>query len=169
MGDKISRWWWGGNPDQKHEISGMTLKDVYNVQHSWKTINANPLDNGYLMFFRLFEVNPESKTFFKILDNARTETEMRDNVRFRAHVLNIMAALNNSIENLNKPEIVVVWMEKLGTAHRRSHVQERHFLIFKDVLVNILKNDLKLSEAVVKSWGRYVTFIYSYILPKLSS
>ncbi|PZC86299.1 hypothetical protein B5X24_HaOG211460 [Helicoverpa armigera] len=169
MGETFSRWWWGGDPDQINVISGMSLRDVYNVQQSWKTIHANPLDNGYLMFFRLFEADPETKTFFKILDNARSEADMKAYVKFKAHILNIMGALNNSVVNLDKPEVVVVWMEKLGTAHQKFNIRERHFWVFRDVLVNILQNDLKLSEPIVKSWGRYVTFIYSHILPKLSS
>lgn len=52
MAGLIKNWWWGGDPDVKNQVSGMTLRDVYNVQQSWKTIQKNSNPNGFLMFFR---------------------------------------------------------------------------------------------------------------------
>lgn len=169
MAGLIRSWWWGGDPDVKNEVSGMTLRDVHNVQQSWKTIQKNSNPNGFLMFFRLFDAEPETKLFFKNLAHVHTEEEMAANVVFRAHIINIMSSLDNSIINLNKPELVVAWMQKLGDSHRRHRIEKRHFWVFKDVLVKILQDDLKFPEEVVESWGRYVTFIYDHLLSRLAS
>ncbi|KAJ8730244.1 hypothetical protein PYW07_017282 [Mythimna separata] len=163
----IYHWWWGGDPDAVNEVSGMTLRDIYRVQTSWKTINTT--QNGFLMFFRLFEAAPETKSFFKSIAKLQTREEMMANVTFRAHVMNVMSALDNSIINLNQPEVVIVWMKKLGDAHERHRIQKRHFWIFKDVLVNILQNDLQFSEDIIASWGKYVTFTYDHMLARMTN
>ncbi|CAH0579150.1 unnamed protein product [Chrysodeixis includens] len=168
MGDMFIKWWWGGDPDERDELSGMSRRDIYHVQKSWTPIYANATGNGFLMFKRLFEADPVSKTFFKPIARA-TEAEMASSMYFRAHLINIMASLNTSIQNLDKPEMVKLLMHKLGDAHRRLKIEKRQFWVFKDVLVNILKDELKLSDDVIVSWDRYITFIYEHILPRLQS
>ncbi|KAJ8727986.1 hypothetical protein PYW08_016371 [Mythimna loreyi] len=165
----LKKWWWGGDPDAINEISGMSLRDIYHVQQSWKRIQKNSNENGFLMFFRLFEAAPETKSFFKTITNLQSKEEMKANVIFRAHIINIMSSLNNSIINLNIPEVVAVWMEKLGDVHKTRKVEKKHFLVFKDVLVNILQNDFKFSEDTLASWGKYVNFVYNHMLPRLAS
>uniref|UniRef100_A0A2H1VU60 SFRICE_012298 n=1 Tax=Spodoptera frugiperda TaxID=7108 RepID=A0A2H1VU60_SPOFR len=169
VGDFVTRWWWGGDPDERNKVSGMSLRDVHNVQKSWAVIQANSNGNGFLMFFRLFEAEPETKLFFKNLAHIHTEAEMSANVSFRAHIINIMSSFDTSIQNLDKPELVVAWMQKLGDSHRRHRIEKRHFHVFKDVLVTILQKDLKLDPQVVASWDRYVEFIYEHLLSRLAS
>lgn len=75
----------------------------------------------------MFDAEPETKLFFKDLAHVHTEEEMTANVVFRAHIINIMSSLDNSIVNLNKPELVVAFMQKLSNSHRRHRVERRHF------------------------------------------
>ncbi|CAB3244753.1 unnamed protein product [Arctia plantaginis] len=167
LADIATKLWWGGDPDEKNPTSGMSRRDVYNVRKSWTKINADAQGNGFLMFSRLFEADPESKTFFSYLSDTNKE-QMARSFTFQAHIVFIMASLNSAVENLPQPEIVVSLMTKLGRAHHRQNIRRKHFRVFEEVLMNILKNDLRLSEDVVASWTLFVAFMYKHMFTAIT-
>lgn len=50
--DFLTRLWWGGDPDVKNPVSGMSRRDVHNVKKSWLKIYADPAGSGFLIFSR---------------------------------------------------------------------------------------------------------------------
>ncbi|XP_026758525.2 globin-1-like isoform X2 [Galleria mellonella] len=168
IGGLINNLWWGGNPDEVHPITGLSRRDVYAIQRSWSQLYSNPGKYGLLLFIKLFRADPETKSFFKAIQNIG-EDEISKSFQFRAHAINLMTAINAAVVSLDQPEVVIVLMNKLGESHHRRHVEIKHFKVVKSVLVNILKTELKANQALVTSWDRFVDFIYKHIFEKLNS
>lgn len=57
------------------------------------------------------------------------EEQYIDNPQFKAHVMNLMTALNLAVTNLNQPEVVAAMMNKLGESHRRRKIQQKNFTV----------------------------------------
>lgn len=65
------------------------------------------------------------------------EEEWVNNIQFKAHVMNLMTALNLAVTNLNQPEVVAAMMNKLGESHRKRKIQEKNFVV--SIFLSILK------------------------------
>lgn len=68
------------------------------------------------------------------------EDEYGSNFQFKAHVINLMAALNQAVTNLNQPEVVVVMMNKLGESHRKRKIREQNFHVSISIFYNHTRN-----------------------------
>lgn len=53
--------------------------------------------------------------------------EYAQNPQFKAHVINLMTALNQAVVTLNQPEVVIAMMNKLGESHGRRKIQRTNF------------------------------------------
>lgn len=168
MGGWFSYVWWGGNPDAVNPISGLTRREIYAVQRSWVPVNANAVANGTELLRRLYSTFPETKEFFKMVRKL-PEEEYINNPQFKAHVMNLMTALNLAITNLNQPEIVAAMMNKLGESHRRRQIKEKHFLGLKEVIVKMFIEVLHLDGETLGAWGKAVDFWYKNIFLTLST
>ncbi|XP_050346396.1 uncharacterized protein LOC126770840 [Nymphalis io] len=166
MGGWVSHLWWGGDPDNMNQISGLTMRDVYAVQKSWTRARANPVATGIELFTRLFHANPKTKVFFKMIRNL-PEYQYSQNHQFKAHVINLMSSLSSAVDNLNQPEVVAVMMNKLGESHGRRKVEEKHFNDLKGVIMKMFIEVLKLDEETLVAWGKTVDFLYKHIFETL--
>ncbi|KAM3964469.1 cytoglobin-like [Aphomia sociella] len=167
IGGFINNLWWGGDPDELHPITGLSRRDVYNVQHSWVKLFSDPGKYGLLLFIKLFRADPTTKSYFKAIQHME-EQEIANSFQFRAHAINLMTSINSAVVNLHQPEVVIALMNKLGESHHKRLVKVKHFEEVKSVLVDMLESELKADKAVVASWGRFVYFIYKYIFEKMS-
>ncbi|CAK1595911.1 unnamed protein product [Parnassius mnemosyne] len=167
MGGILNRLWWGGDPDKDHPVTGLSPRDVYAVQRSWAVIYAEAGHYGLQLFIRLFRLNPVTKTYFKAIKDM-DEEQLSKSYQFKAHAINLMSSINTAVTNLNQPEVVIALMNKLGETHRKRRVEQLHFDQVKEVLVGILRNDMKLSEDIISSWVKFVTFIYKHIFEVLN-
>ncbi|VVD04512.1 hemoglobin-3-like isoform X2 [Leptidea sinapis] len=168
MGGWLSYLWWGGNPDVKNPISGLTRREVYAVQQSWAPVYADAVTNGTELLRRLFNAYPETKEFFKMIKKL-SEEEYTSNFQFKAHVINLMSALNLAVANLNQPEVVAAMMNKLGESHRKRSIQEKHFHGLKEVIVKMFIEVLKLDSGTLGAWDKTVNFWYKNIFTTLNS
>ncbi|CAK1595908.1 unnamed protein product [Parnassius mnemosyne] len=96
------------------------------------------------------------------------EEQLSKSYQFKAHAINLMSSINTAVTNLNQPEVVIALMNKLGETHRKRRVEQLHFDQVKEVLVGILRNDMKLSVDIISSWVKFVTFIYKHIFEVLN-
>ena len=55
------------------------------------------------------------------------EEKFTENFQFKAHVINLMSALDLAVKNLHQPEVVAAMMAKLGESHGRRKIQEKQF------------------------------------------
>ncbi|XP_063618578.1 hemoglobin-2-like isoform X1 [Cydia splendana] len=166
MGHLLSRWWWGGDPDATNPVSGLTLRQVYQVQSTWRPVDADAAKYGMELFLRLFRADPETKTFFKAIRDL-DEDRIRNSYQFKAHAINFMSAISLAVTNLGQPEVVVAMMEKLGDSHSKKKISTKYFHETKDVLIGMLKNDLKLTNDQMMAWETFISFIYKHIFDKL--
>ncbi|XP_061713227.1 globin CTT-V-like isoform X1 [Cydia pomonella] len=166
MGHLLSRWWWGGDPEAANPVSGLTLRQVYQIQITWQLVNADAGKYGMELFLRLFRANPESKTFFKAIRDL-DEDRIRNSYQFKAHAINFMSAISLAVTNLRQPEVVVAMMDKLGESHGNRKISTKYFYETKAVLVGMLKNDLKLTSDQIMAWESFISFMYKHILDKL--
>ncbi|KPJ08246.1 Cytoglobin-1 [Papilio machaon] len=186
MGGWLSHLWWGGDPDKVNHVSGLTRREIYAVQKSWAPVNKNSVATGTellksllfqnygaqfnepikaILFFRAY---PNSKDFFKMISKL-PEEEYSKNFQFKAHVINLMATLNQAVTNLNQPEVVAVMMNKLGESHKRRKIQEQHFNDLKEVIVKMFIEVLKLDDSTLGAWGKTVGFWYKHIFETLNT
>nr|BAG86629.1 globin [Samia ricini] len=168
MGNWISQFWWGGDPDEVNPISGLTRREIYAVQKSWAPVFANSIPNGAELLRRLFQTFPETKEFFKMIRKLPDE-EYIQNPQFRAHVINLMTSLNLAVNNLNQPEVVAAMMNKLGESHKRRQIKERHFGDLKQVIVTMFIEVLHLDGDTLTAWDKTVTFWYKHIFETLNT
>ncbi|XP_028161668.1 globin-2 A chain-like [Ostrinia furnacalis] len=157
---------WGGEPDEVNVVTGLSRRDVYKIKTSWAVMYADAEKYGMELFFGLFRLNPETKTFFKTIRHL-SEEEIKQSVQFRAHVINLMTSLHTAVMHLHQPELVIALMNKLGETHKKRRVETKHFNQLKEVLANILTNQMNANEELVASWVRFVNFIYRHIFDKL--
>lgn len=52
MTSYIVQWWWGGNPDEPNSISNLSLRDIYEIQRTWKPLYADAGRYGIKFFTR---------------------------------------------------------------------------------------------------------------------
>jgi len=168
MGSLISHLWWGGqDPDAVDPKSGLSPRDLYNVKKSWKKFSADGVASGTEMFLRYFTAHPQSKTFFKMFKDMPND-ELRTNIQFNAHALNVINSLTAIIDKLEVPELAAAMSKKLGVTHQPRKLTEAHFNNLKDVLVKLFIDDFKFDEETMKSWVKVVTFIYANIFSELN-
>lgn len=168
MGALLTYLWWGGNPDIPNPVSGLTQRDIYNVQKTWALAYKDRIGTGMELMKRFFDAYPENRNFFQSFKDMGHE-EMQANNQFRAHVVNLMTALNNTIEHLAQPDIVTAMMTKLGDSHAKRKITSKNFNELKEVLVKLLIDAVHLNKECLLSWDRTVTFLYKIILPQLET
>lgn len=166
MGGWLSYMWWGGDPDEKHSVSGLSKRDIHHVQRSWAVAYADSVGTGTELLKRFFRTYPETKNFFRMIKNL-PEDKYLENAQFKAHVINLMTSLNLAISNLHQPDIVIAMMQKLGESHNRRKIKEQHFNELKEVIVKMFIEVLHLDDNTLGSWGRVVEFWYKHIFQQL--
>uniref|UniRef100_A0A2H1WLA2 SFRICE_006859 n=1 Tax=Spodoptera frugiperda TaxID=7108 RepID=A0A2H1WLA2_SPOFR len=117
--------------------------------------------------FLFFTAYPASKEFFKMI-KGMPEEQYLENPQFKAHVINLMTALNLAVENLNQPEVVAAMMNKLGESHGRRKIKEQNFQDLKQVIVKMFIEVLKLDDTTLGAWGKAVDFWYKHIFETLN-
>ncbi|XP_035432528.2 cytoglobin isoform X3 [Spodoptera frugiperda] len=167
MGGLLSYIWWGGDPDEVNPISGLTRREVNLIQKSWAPVNADKAANGAELLRRFFTAYPAAKEFFKMI-KGMPEEQYLENPQFKAHVINLMTALNLAVENLNQPEVVAAMMNKLGESHGRRKIKEQNFQDLKQVIVKMFIEVLKLDDTTLGAWGKAVDFWYKHIFETLN-
>ncbi|CAB3223902.1 unnamed protein product [Arctia plantaginis] len=167
MGAWLSYLWWGGDPDEVSPVSGLSRREVYAVQKSWAPVNANSTANGAELLRRFFTTFPETKEFFKMIKGQSPE-QYNQNPQFKAHVINLMTALNLAVNTMNQPELVAAMMNKLGESHGRRKIKEENFQQLKEVIVKMFIEVLKLDDSTLGAWGKTVDFWYKHIFETLS-
>ncbi|XP_072932136.1 cytoglobin-like [Epargyreus clarus] len=166
MGGWISYLLWGGDPDAPHPFSGLTRREVYAVQKSWTPVYANCVATGTELLKRLFRTYPETKEFFKMVRKL-PEEEYETNTQFKAHVINLMTALNLAVINLHQPEVVAVMMNKIGESHHKRKINQQHFRDLKKVLVTMFIEVLHLDKPTLGAWDKTVDFWYKHMFVAL--
>ncbi|KAL4709854.1 hypothetical protein ACJJTC_003817 [Scirpophaga incertulas] len=163
MGAVLNRFWWGGDPDVTDEETGLSRRDIYHVQRSWSLVYQKADKYGMQLFLALFRTDPATQSYFKTI-KGMSEDQIRSSYQFKAHVLNLMSAINTAVLNIHEPKTIVALMNKLGETHKRHHIEVRHFDEVKIILVNILKNELAATDTVIASWGSLrCVFIQTHI------
>ncbi|XP_073944685.1 globin-like [Choristoneura fumiferana] len=166
MGGWLSYLWWGGDPDAVNPLTKLTRREVYSVQKSWASVFADSFANGTELLKRLFRAYPETKEFFKMVRKL-PEEEYATNIQFKAHVINLMNAINLAVTNMNQPEVVAAMMQKIGESHKKRQITEKQFLDLKNVIVKMFIEVLNLDDATLCAWGKTVDFWYQHIFPYL--
>ncbi|KOB71053.1 Globin, partial [Operophtera brumata] len=136
--------WWGGDPDVANPVSGLTRREIHAVQKSWAPVNANAVANGTELLRRLFKTFPDSKEFFSMVRKLPEEQYM-ESPQFKAHVMNLMSALNLAVTSLHQPR------EDL-----------------KEVIVTMFIEVLQLDAQTLGAWGKTVDFWYKNIFETLN-
>ncbi|GBP38392.1 Cytoglobin [Eumeta japonica] len=117
------------------------------------------------IFFRAY---PDAKKYFIFVAKIEEE-EYESNAQFKAHVLNLMGALNAAVEHLHEPDVTVALMNKLGESHRRRFIKKQNFNDLKKVLVKMLVEVVMVDQASLQSWGRVVDFWFKHIFEALEA
>lgn len=52
MTSYIVQWWWGGNPDDPNSTSNLSLRDIFEIERTWKLLNADAVNYGVELFKR---------------------------------------------------------------------------------------------------------------------
>ncbi|CAH0719507.1 unnamed protein product, partial [Brenthis ino] len=168
MGSWMSHLLWGGDPDAINTVSGLSKRDIYAVQKSWAPVMADSVGTGTELLKRYFRAYPEAKDFFRMIRNV-PEDEFSQNHQFKAHVINLMSALDLAVRNLHQPEVVAAMMTKLGESHGRRKIQEKNFHDLKGVIVKMFIEVLKLDDKTLGAWGKTVDFWFKHIFETLNS
>jgi len=168
MGSVISYLWWGGqDPDAVNPKSGFSPRDIYNVRKSWKKVSADGVASGTELLLRYFTAHPQYKSYFKMFKNIPND-DLRTNIQFNAHALNIITTLTAIIDKLEEPDLAAAMSKKIGASHQPRHLTEVHFNDLKVVLVQLFIEVFKFDAETMKSWVKVVTFIYTNAFSELT-
>ncbi|XP_075976890.1 cytoglobin-2-like [Anticarsia gemmatalis] len=145
-------------------LGGMTEDDMKNVIQSWARIQANASEYGLTMFIRLFKKIPEIKLMYKrFINSDATEEEMANNVRFRKHIDNVMKSWTQTVANMENSDDLLSTIIDIAEHHQHRGTRRVHLLAFKNEILNLLKDDLKYSDDICKSWRKFFFTIYFYV------
>lgn len=158
---------WGNSySDIVNEVTGLSERDIDNIRHSWSNVYKNKLAFGMDVFIRLFQEFPDTKNFFKSFLNVPNE-DLPKTAQFKAHVINFMNGFNSVIMEIHNPDVSAALCMKIGTTHGSRLIKEEHFEVTKKIIYKLLSEELKLDEATLISWERFINFIYRNIYPEL--
>ncbi|TSA79068.1 hemin receptor [Deinococcus detaillensis] len=106
----------------------MNAHQVQLVQHSFTQVQPIAEIASDLFYARLFELDPSLKPLF------------RGNMSEQGHKLIMM--LGVAVANLNKPEVVVPALQRLGERHAGYGVTEAHYATVGEALLWTLEQGL---------------------------
>ncbi|TSA80607.1 hemin receptor [Deinococcus detaillensis] len=106
----------------------MNAHQVQLVQHSFTQVQPIAEIASDLFYARLFELDPSLKPLF------------RGNMNEQGHKLIMM--LGVAVANLNKPEVVVPALQRLGERHAGYGVTEAHYATVGEALLWTLEQGL---------------------------
>ncbi|WP_161880955.1 globin family protein [Deinococcus alpinitundrae] len=106
----------------------MNARQVQLVQHSFAQVQPIAEVASDLFYARLFELDPALKPLF------------RGNMQAQGHKLMMM--LGVAVANLNKPEVVMPALQRLGERHAGYGVTEAHYVTVGEALLWTLEQGL---------------------------
>ncbi|WP_161883550.1 globin family protein [Deinococcus alpinitundrae] len=106
----------------------MNAHQVQLVQHSFAQVQPIAEIASDLFYARLFELDPALKPLF------------RGNMQAQGHKLMMM--LGVAVANLNKPEVVMPALQRLGERHAGYGVTEAHYATVGEALLWTLQEGL---------------------------
>jgi uncharacterized protein YjbI with pentapeptide repeats len=132
------------------QMTGLTREEIDLIQYSRRMIRK-PMDEFSRSFYReLFRINPSVKDLF--LTNIENQA------------LKFAQFMDLLLKSLNDTEKMLPALKALGRRHLRYGVEEKHYEIVNDALINTLRKSLgtTLSPEIEQAWRkmyRMVTFI----------
>ncbi|KAG8432864.1 hypothetical protein GDO86_017210 [Hymenochirus boettgeri] len=147
-------------------MADLTDADIKNITEVWDKIYENPEESGRTVVIRLFTDYPETKVYFKKLNNISTLEEMKASAGIRAHGKRVMGALNEVIVNLNDWDVVNGALSELAQRHQDVHkVEAANFKLLFLVIINVFKEGLgsAFTPEHCKSWEKLFNISYNHI------
>lgn len=95
------------------------------MTHFMNKIFINKL---YNCTFRLFKENPEYQSLFKRLKNISIQ-ELPSNSQFKGHASKVGAALETTVDNLDKPKELEEILKNVGIKHKKYGLTSKHFQV----------------------------------------
>ncbi|CAH1986188.1 unnamed protein product [Acanthoscelides obtectus] len=146
--------------DDPDPVTTLTSKDKFIIRSSWARIMKNPIENGTAILTLFFEDYPQHKQLFPFRDVPNKE--LGQNKRFQAHCSAIMYSLTSVVDVVDKPDLLVTILMKIGRDHVPRGVNEQGHLELKTTIVKVFKT--LMSEEEMKSWTKAVNVIFDVIL-----
>ncbi|CAH1974436.1 unnamed protein product [Acanthoscelides obtectus] len=113
--------------DDPDPVTTLTSKDKFIIRSSWARIMKNPIENGIAILTLFFEDYPQHKQLFPFRDVPNKE--LGQNKRFQAHCSAIMYSLTSVVDVVDKPDLLVTILMKIGRDHVPRGVNEQGHLV----------------------------------------
>jgi hemoglobin-like flavoprotein len=123
----------------------LTEKDVEIVRTTLALVLPIANTAAEMFYQHLFEIAPEVKPLFK--GDMQKQGAM------------LMGSIKLAVDNINKPEILLPAIQKLGERHAQYHVQEEHYTIVGKALLWTLEQGLAdaFTNEVKQAWAATYT------------
>nr|CAI5864266.1 unnamed protein product [Callosobruchus analis] len=139
--------------DDPDPITSLTSKDRHIIRSSWARVMKKPIESGTALLTLFFEDYPQHKQLFPFRDVSNKD--LSQNGRFQAHCSAIMYALTSVVDAVDKPDLLVAILTKVGRDHVPRGVSEEGHLVRRRLQL-LLLNIHELSTLML----RYVRYDY---------
>nr|CAH7724279.1 unnamed protein product [Callosobruchus chinensis] len=146
--------------DDPDPITTLTSKERYIIRTSWARVMKKPIDSGISLLTLFFEDYPQHKQLFPFRDVSNED--LPQNSRFHAHCSAVMYALSSVVDAVDKPDLLVAILTKVGRDHMPRGVSEEAHLHLKATVVKLFAT--MMSEEELNTWKKAGNVIFEVIL-----
>lgn len=139
----------GGGADAENEpvapkqnpYMTLTHKDTFHLKMSWKGIRRSLEETGITMFMKLFEANPEFKSYFEKFKHLENAVLIKSQV-LENHATAVMEAIDIAITEIDDAEKTHTKLKKLGLEHKARGVKVDHIDGIRDPFLKSVEQTL---------------------------
>nr|CAI5864267.1 unnamed protein product [Callosobruchus analis] len=146
--------------DDPDPITSLTSKDRHIIRSSWARVMKKPIESGTALLTLFFEDYPQHKQLFPFRDVSNKD--LSQNGRFQAHCSAIMYALTSVVDAVDKPDLLVAILTKVGRDHVPRGVSEEGHLNLKATVLKLFATIM--SEEELNTWKKAGNVIFEVIL-----
>ncbi|XP_062503732.1 neuroglobin-like [Corticium candelabrum] len=144
-------------PEESEEL---TQQQIEAVQLTWKAVKQDLQGHGIKFFVRIFDIAPGAQQIFaKFRDLPKDELPSNPDVQ--KHALNVMETVGSAVDGLDDLEALTPVLLDLGAKHVQWDVQEEHFDIVGQALLETLAEGL--GEAFTPTVKQAWTTVYNCV------
>ncbi|XP_034937440.1 cytoglobin-like [Chelonus insularis] len=164
------KFWGHSNDDVVDSVTGLTGREIKLVQSTWAIVRKDPVASGIAIMSGFFKHYPEYQAFFPAFKDI-PHKDLPENKKFQAHALNVVTALNSTVDALTDVGLLEATLISLGERHGRRGQTTQQFLHLKQVVIDVLRQSLgnKFTQEAENAWIKTIDAAYSYIFKGLSS
>ncbi|CAG9858121.1 unnamed protein product [Phyllotreta striolata] len=142
-----------GKTDDPDPVTGLTSRDKYLINTTWRIVMDDPTRNGVSFFLKLFEIEPKHKRAFPFRDQPMEE--LPTDKKFHAHVTSVMYSLSSMVKNLDDSEVLNCIIRKLCENHAKRSVDRRALEDVKRALLDVF-GFMKVQER--QAWTKFLDY-----------